>query len=315
MAEDDVAAIMTQEGLPGDEVAAWCAELQADPAYAAGRWAVQRLHKLESVLSMRQLMRDQSSVGGEIERVAGVSASDFLDEYYSANLPVILEDVCDEWPARSIWTPDYLVSKLGDQEVEVMDAHDADPRFEVSGGRPKRTMLFSAYVAGLLKAGWEDNLYLAANNRLLQSDAASVLWEDFDVDVRYLNPDVGSSSAFLWFGPGGTVTPLHHDVANVFLTQVVGEQHITLVSPMESHCVYNSTGVYSDVDLRSPDYSRFPKFAAVRQFEVTIGPGEALLIPVGWWHHVESLDLNISISFTNFVWPNQIHWSHPEIIY
>ena len=80
----------------------------------------ERLRKLESVLSMRQQMRDLSPLGADIERRRDVSAEEFLDEYYSANLPVILEDVSERWPARTLWTPDYLLEKLGDEEVEVM---------------------------------------------------------------------------------------------------------------------------------------------------------------------------------------------------
>lgn len=38
--------------------------------------------------------------------------------------------------------------------------------------------------------------------------------------------------------------------------------------------------------------------------EAEIGPGDALFIPVGWWHHVVSLDASCSVLFTNFAWPN-----------
>jgi mannose-6-phosphate isomerase-like protein (cupin superfamily) len=34
--------------------------------------------------------------------------------------------------------------------------------------------------------------------------------------------------------------------------------------------------------------------------EATVGPGDFLLIPVGWWHTVESLSTSISLSFHNF---------------
>jgi hypothetical protein len=38
--------------------------------------------------------------------------------------------------------------------------------------------------------------------------------------------------------------------------------------------------------------------------ETIIGPGEAIFLPVGWWHQVEALDLSASMSFTNFRRPN-----------
>ena len=34
--------------------------------------------------------------------------------------------------------------------------------------------------------------------------------------------------------------------------------------------------------------------------ECVIAPGEAIFLPVGWWHQVEALDLSASMSFTNF---------------
>jgi hypothetical protein len=38
----------------------------------------------------------------------------------------------------------------------------------------------------------------------------------------------------------------------------------------------------------------------------------ALFIPVGWWHRVEAREPSISMSFTNFVFPNEYIWQHPE---
>jgi hypothetical protein len=49
---------------------------------------------------------------------------------------------------------------------------------------------------------------------------------------------------------------------------------------------------------------RNPLFAKAEIIDITLEPGEALLIPVGWWHHVRSLDISVNISLTNFLFPN-----------
>jgi hypothetical protein len=47
----------------------------------------------------------------------------------------------------------------------------------------------------------------------------------------------------------------------------------------------------SMVPLQNPDFERYPRFrealAAARVAELE--PGDALFIPYGWWHHVQSL--------------------------
>jgi hypothetical protein len=32
--------------------------------------------------------------------------------------------------------------------------------------------------------------------------------------------------------------------------------------------------------------------------------GEILFVPLGWWHQVKALDFSMTITYTNFVWPN-----------
>jgi ribosomal protein L16 Arg81 hydroxylase len=71
--------------------------------------------------------------------------------------------------------------------------------------------------------------------------------------------------------------------------------------------------VYSEVDPDHVDHARHPRFGGVRSLEVLVHPGEALFIPVGWWHHVEALETSISVSFTNFLFPNTFSWQLPTL--
>jgi ribosomal protein L16 Arg81 hydroxylase len=41
--------------------------------------------------------------------------------------------------------------------------------------------------------------------------------------------------------------------------------------------------------------------------EALVEPGEILFIPIGWWHAVRSLDVSMSLSFTN------LRFNDPEI--
>jgi ribosomal protein L16 Arg81 hydroxylase len=67
------------------------------------------------------------------------------------------------------------------------------------------------------------------------------------------------------------------------------------------------------VDKMAPDLGRHPKFARTRQFDIVMEPGEALFLPVGWWHHVTALSTSVSVSFMNFLWPNSFTFHDPHI--
>jgi ribosomal protein L16 Arg81 hydroxylase len=287
-----------------------CAEVQADPVYEAAEWTAQRLGKLEDFLMARQEMLALSGSAPQIDRRSGLSSDEFLEQYYAANRPVVLTDVCDRWPAMSRWSPSYLADTLGDELVEVMSGREADPRYEINTDEHRQHMPFGRYVDRVMTMGWGNDVYLVANNHLLESEVTAPLWADFEYDERYLDPAASNraSASYFWFGPPGTVTPLHHDTMNLLFNQIYGHKRFVLFSPLDSHCLYNDIGVFSEVDPKAPDLERQPRFARARRYELTIGPGESLYIPIGWWHHVEAFSVSISLSFCNFRFPNTFTW-------
>jgi ribosomal protein L16 Arg81 hydroxylase len=98
---------------------------------------------------------------------------------------------------------------------------------------------------------------------------------------------------------------------NLLFVQLHGRKQFTLVAPGVTPRVYNEVGVYAEVDPANPDYQAYPDFRDAATTLVTLEPGETLFLPVGWWHRVESLDISISLSFTNFMYANQFRWQHP----
>jgi Cupin-like domain len=309
----EVLGTLKVQGFPEADAIRYCASLYDDPALDAGRWLGEQLQKAYSVLSMREQMRALSDVPLDVDRRTGVSQKEFLDRYYSQNTPVLMTDSCDKWPALSLWDSAYLVDKLGSTEVEVMAGRESDPEYEINANDHRFRMPFDEYVAKIQAAGRSNDAYLVANNKLLATPAALPLWDDFALDERYLAPDPSRTHAFLWFGPAGTVTPLHHDSVNVLFNQIDGWKHFILIPSLELHRVYNNVAVYSAVDPLKPDLGQYPLFADVQQFHLDVGPGQTLFIPAGWWHHVESTEASISISFTNFAFSNDIKWSNPTI--
>ena len=54
------------------------------------------------------------------------------------------------------------------------------------------------------------------------------------------------------------------------------------------------------VDFHKPDFEKFPRFekALANALLAELDPGDAVLIPSMWWHHVEALDsFNVLINY------------------
>jgi ribosomal protein L16 Arg81 hydroxylase len=146
---------------------------------------------------------------------------------------------------------------------------------------------------------------MTAADRLFWQPGMSSLLDDIVIFPGFLDPSRLKHKVSFWFGPAGTISPLHRDDVNVFLCQVYGRKRVRLISSTQLHRVYNRRSFFSEVDLENPDDERFPGFKELRMVDTVIMPGEVLFIPVGWWHHVRALDISISVALTNFLFPNE----------
>jgi len=268
-----------------------------------GKTLEAKLEKRDWVLECYRRSARQAGWHGQVRRVPKLSRQQFLDEHYALNLPVVMTGAIDDWPAFTRWTSPELKRRFGGRAVSVQANRGSDANYELNSAQLRREMTFGEYVDLVESSGETNDFYITANNSGTNNQALKELWEDIVPLPEYLRDDP-ANRGFFWFGPKGTVTPLHHDLTNNFMAQVRGRKRVRLVAPYELPHLYNNRHCYTQVDLDRIDYNRFPLFRNVSIIDVEIGPGDLLFLPVGWWHHVRGLEISITMTFTNFVYDN-----------
>ncbi len=266
--------------------------------------------KCASLVEVQQQLSQLSPKDGTIERRRGVSSDEFLEKYYSANRPVILCDLMAYWQAKKKWTPKYLKEICGKETIEIMAERNSNADYETNVDPRRKEITFAEYVDMVTKGGETNDYYITARNNFFTRPGVKPLLKDIEIFTEYLKETDGQG-IYMWYGPKGTVTPLHHDTMNILLAQVQGHKQFKLISANSVGSVYNNFAVYSQVDAANPDYTKFPKFRDVTVIDFELAPGEVLFLPVGWWHWVKSLDTCISVSFTNFLFHNSFKWNQP----
>jgi hypothetical protein len=273
------------------------------PYIKAGMALDKKIKKRDWILDNYRLLAQESLSFGIIERKHKLSRDDFLRDYYTTNRPVIIQGAMDNWAALKKWNPDWLKQQFGNRMVEVQTNRNADCFYEINMEHHRERMLLSDYVTMITGNEPTNDVYMTASNGSINSQALNKLWEDIDMLPEYLDSS-SERKGFLWFGPAGTITPLHHDLTNNFMAQVYGRKLIKLILSYNMPYVYNHLHCYSEIDLGNIDYVRYPLLKKANIIELILEPGEILFLPVGCWHYVQGLDISITMSFTNFLFKN-----------
>jgi hypothetical protein len=261
----------------------------------------------------------------QVERKNKVSPANITKEHLrDVGRPVIITDATENWLARSKWTFEFFRTRYGsDIATAWLDG------VRRGGGIAGKLTSLSTYI-DFLDDPWElPGLWIGNDGRPLQaapghrtSPPYLVGWYAFrqhpelydDIaPAPYFAPDLVSvlsptlREIFQWtcereysaiyIGPKDSLSSLHRDFWNThgYLAQIRGRKRVILFSPEDSDFLYGGR-----VDPEHPDFEQFPLFARATAYECVIEPGDTLLTPANWWHHVRSLEKSITMSHNFF---------------
>jgi hypothetical protein len=261
-----------------------------------------------------------------IEEIRGVTAADLTDDLLLSDRPLVLRGLVADWPAvrAGLASADRLVDYLLQFDSgNVVTALHAPPE---AAGR-----MF--YNEDMTAFNFEyHRMALAAAVRQVRShaelDSPPSLYvgstnldhwlpgfrEQNDLPVRHLEP-----LASIWIGNRSRVSA-HYDFPSNVACVVAGQRRFILFPPEQLANLYVGPLDFTPagqpislLDFHAPDYERFPKFReAVKTAQMSLlEPGDAIIVPSMWWHHVEALNaFNVLV---NFWWRSSPSYMGPPL--
>jgi hypothetical protein len=219
------------------------------------------------------------------------------------------------WNASQLWSVEYFAKEFGGELVQVYnDGFDLITVCTLSeyldnyyfSPRPRDPVPYVRWYTKLkdvdffwsdsvferLKAHWGNPYFMPATGYLLP----------YCMPPHSINPaEAGFPAKSLFVSGAGAATRLHLDPwgSDSILFQLHGEKSWLMFSPDQREFLRRGDGSY--VNLRSPDLEAFPLFRrASPTYEFRLRAGEAVYVPRGWLHEVETLVSSISLTW-NFV--------------
>jgi hypothetical protein len=228
----------------------------------------------------------------EVKRVNKISKVDFLNDFVKPQIPVVIENLVNDWPAVQKWNFDYFKQKVGDKIVPLYDDRPVD--YREGFNEPHSKMKMSDYIDLLQKEPTRYRIFLY---NILKE--APELQKDFDfpqIGLRLLK-----SLPMLFFGGEDSYTFMHHDIdlANILHFHFQGEKECILFPYGEKKHLYKvpySLITHESIDFSNPDFDRWPALRLARGFRAELEHGNVLYMPEGYWHYMKYLTPGFSMS-------------------
>jgi ribosomal protein L16 Arg81 hydroxylase len=212
---------------------------------------------------------------------------------------VLLEALVPDAFDRSHWSPRGLAARFGRVEVEVTVDREDEADYARTFHRRSRTMSLAALVEHIEASADapRNDLYLVAENRFFERPPLAALLAEIHFPPGWLDDErLRADGASLWLGGAGTRTPLHHDHVNLLACQLHGRKRWRLIAPTERALLAQVERPFTTLDAGA--------LGDVVVKEVIVETGEALFVPAGWWHQVESLAPSTTLSISAFAREN-----------
>lgn len=240
----------------------------------------------------------QPSDPGAVDRIEAGDWARF-DPYYRRGQPVIVTGGMASWAALDSWAPESLARRFGAMEVPLQRS-DGDVFARDAHATPTWSEQRVPLATAVERIAGDDPTARYYIRQLCMLLEFTELLDDIDVPRWLIDRVVGQVN--FWLGGRGCVSPAHYDRANNLTAQVYGRKRWTLFDPGQTELLHPYPATtegshFSQVDTEAPDLARFADFGQTRPLELTLEPGEMLLVPAYWWHAVRSLEVAIAVNF------------------
>ncbi|KAB2016128.1 hypothetical protein ERO13_D08G072400v2 [Gossypium hirsutum] len=155
-------------------------------------------------------------------------------------------------------------------------------------------------------------IYLAQIPIINAENEARVQLETLQEDIQLpaILEGKNLSSINLWMNIAQARSSAHYDPHHNLLCIVTGRKQVVLWPPSASPMlypmpIYGEASNHSSVALENPDFSIHPRAQCSMEYsqKVTLQAGDALFIPEGWFHQVDSDELTMAV---NYWWRSSI---------
>eukprot|EP00890_Picochlorum_soloecismus_P004183 jgi/Picsp_1/4766/NSC_02134-R1_transcription factor jumonji domain-containing protein len=231
--------------------------------------------------------------------------------------PIVLRGLVSSWPACSSdpetsWEKSTrLLSLVGDSLVDVLVSESDQPGYFV-GDMSNLTMIEMSMRDFICRQSDTDTsktcscLYVA-QAPVAVADLSNMIPGPLyalmeDMSIPGILSDVKLSSINAWCSKGKrTTSSLHYDPHDGLLCAVSGEKNVRLLPPtatphVRARPLYHESSNHALVNIWS-NQADMQHLLTLGLKEHTVYPGDAIFIPQGWWHQVQSDNGTLAINF------------------
>lgn len=260
-----------------------------------------------------------------IPKYSNLSKEQFFSEIVPLQQPAILKGVVKHWPAVQQGTAsvfgitDYLhaFSQQKAMRVAIGDASINGRFFYTDDMQGLNFSIFHEFY---------EKIYTRFKAAITHPSAPAIAVQgvtlnDFFPGFSSANPVDFFDDTIkpkLWLGNKVTVSA-HYDGSDNLACVVSGRRRFILFPPNQISNLYPGPldftpagAPVSMVSLHAPDFVRYPRYqtALAHAQMAELEPGDAIFIPMLWWHHVDSLgEIN---ALVNYWWNGSIGNPHSK---
>ncbi|MEO8238009.1 MAG: cupin-like domain-containing protein [Flavobacterium sp.] len=232
----------------------------------------------------------------QIERVKKISKSDFISQYVENQIPVVIEELTEDWPAYHKWKLSYINKTAGDIVVPLYD--DRHVNHKDGFNEAHTTMKMSDYIDLLEQKPTNYRIFLYNLMKEVPSLKNDFLWPEIGLKLIKQLP-------MLFFGGENSRVFMHYDIdySNILHFHFHGEKQCMIFPPNQSKYMYKVPHALisrEDIDFDNPDYEKFPALKNAEGYITNLKHGEMLYMPEGYWHYMKYLTPGFSMSLRAF---------------